>query len=220
MRERRIGISDPVDDTHIAISPDRLKAGQRRVQTKVVVELDGIVGRDRNARAILIVEIVGNWDNGIQSVVAAGELNQHEYPVCFDIAEGLKHGVAGISLHGRVANHKAGSGAAQSHPNKEIAPAPSLMVNLMRPAMGKRTPKAGDTGMRFTHIFQGKILLTVAPLCVASLRVGNDASSTGWKHKQPATKQRSNRVTKNYVSWNCGNCVRYVKKPRRRALAT
>ena len=71
-------IADAVDDGHLARIIQGLDLGQRRVKAEVVVNRQHLVGGDAHGRPVVVVTAVSVGNDGVQVVVAAGELDDDE----------------------------------------------------------------------------------------------------------------------------------------------
>ena len=85
------GIADAVDDRHLAGVVQLLEFGQGRVEAVVVINGQYLVGGDAHGGPVVVVASVAVGYDGVQVVVAAGELDDDE------------DGVFGGGGHGGVA---------------------------------------------------------------------------------------------------------------------
>ena len=72
------GVADAVDDGHLAGVVQRLDFGQGGVEGKMVVDGQGGGGGDAHGGAAVVIAPVGIGDDGIEAIVAAGELDDDE----------------------------------------------------------------------------------------------------------------------------------------------
>ena len=71
-------IADAVDDGHLAGVIQGLDLGQRRVKAELVVDMKDPVSGNPNGGPVVVVTAVGVGNDGVQVVVAAGELDDDE----------------------------------------------------------------------------------------------------------------------------------------------
>ena len=72
------GVADAVDDCHVAAVIDVLQRGHLRVEANLVVNLDDPLFGNAYGRAVVPVQRVAVGDDGIQVVVAPGELEHYQ----------------------------------------------------------------------------------------------------------------------------------------------
>src|SRR5205807_4404406 len=73
-----VGVSDGVEDAHQAGVVELLEAGAARVEAEVVGDLQGGVFGDAEAWADAVIVVVSDGDDGVEAVVAAGELDDDQ----------------------------------------------------------------------------------------------------------------------------------------------
>jgi hypothetical protein len=78
MREIGIGIADALQHRHLPVLPQRLERSERRMQARRVGEHDQLILRDRDLRTQAVVRRIGIRHEGVEPVVAALQLDQHE----------------------------------------------------------------------------------------------------------------------------------------------
>ena len=78
MREIGFGIAHALQHGEPAVLPQRQERRERRMQTGAIGEREDRIARDRDLRPQCVVVEIGVRDDGIEPVVAALELDQHE----------------------------------------------------------------------------------------------------------------------------------------------
>src|SRR5436309_502309 len=73
-----IRVTDTLDSTEMAFVVKRFEAGQFGMESDRIVEFENFFGADAKARASARVVIVGVWNQRIETVVAAGHLQDDE----------------------------------------------------------------------------------------------------------------------------------------------
>ena len=71
-------IADALDDRQRALVIERLQARELRVQADVIVDLQHRVALEGKAGTRGVVGVVRPWNDGIEAVIAAGELHDNE----------------------------------------------------------------------------------------------------------------------------------------------
>ena len=75
MRPVRVRIADTLHDRQVAVLPEPVQVLERGVQADPVVQLEDFPRLDPECRPALVVHVVGVRNDGIQSVIAAGQLD-------------------------------------------------------------------------------------------------------------------------------------------------
>ncbi len=78
MRAVRVWIADALHDRQVAGLPEPVQILECRVQAHVVIQLENLAGLDPERWPALVVHIVGVRDDGVQSVIAAAELEHDQ----------------------------------------------------------------------------------------------------------------------------------------------
>ena len=89
-----VRVADALEDGEVAGVVESAQAGESGIEGDVIGDFEGLVAADADARADEVVGVVGVGDDGIQTVVAAGQLENHEDGAVL-AAGGLEEGVGG-----------------------------------------------------------------------------------------------------------------------------
>ena len=81
MRQIGLRVAHALDDRQLVLLPQGDQTFELRVQTGAAVDAQDIVGLDADRVAQLVVGRVGVGDQGVEPVVAAFELDQHQHAV-------------------------------------------------------------------------------------------------------------------------------------------
>ena len=80
MRALRVRVADALHDRQLPLLPHRPEASHRGVQPDVVVQANDVVPGLAERGPSLVVQVVGIGDDGVEAVIAAGQL-QHDQDV-------------------------------------------------------------------------------------------------------------------------------------------
>ena len=78
MRQVRIGVADALHDCELAGEPYLAQRREGRVQADMGVEVEEALARDREPRPQPRVERIAEGHHGVEAVVAAAQLDEHE----------------------------------------------------------------------------------------------------------------------------------------------
>ena len=78
MRAIRLRIANSLHDRQVAGLPETVQVLECWVQAHAVIQLENLAGLDPERRPALVIHIVGVRDNGVQSVIAAAELEHDQ----------------------------------------------------------------------------------------------------------------------------------------------
>jgi len=73
-----VGIADALDDGGVAIIVEFLEGGEVGVQADVAVDLEDILGIVAESGAGAVVMVIGVGNDGVEAIIAAGELDDDE----------------------------------------------------------------------------------------------------------------------------------------------
>src|SRR6185503_13813808 len=91
--ERRLRISDALDDRELAVVPELLRSAEVLVEPEVLRDRKRLIRLLRKLRPHVAVGLVGERDHGLEAVVTAGELDHDQDLVIDDLL--LLRGVHG-----------------------------------------------------------------------------------------------------------------------------
>ena len=109
VREVGVGIADPLHDGELTLVPAGLETFEVRVQAELIVERQHplILSQGRSS---VVIGAVLKRDHGIESIVAAGQLHQHQDPVAGSrarrIGRGGRHTVGEHGRDRRAGEHR------------------------------------------------------------------------------------------------------------------
>src|SRR5215471_4131329 len=78
VRQARMVVAAPVHDSHPAVFVETLEADHRRMEPERVAHLQNVFRRDANAGASAVIGGIAVWHDGVEAVVAPGELEHDE----------------------------------------------------------------------------------------------------------------------------------------------
>src|SRR6187402_1948754 len=73
------GITDALHDCELAVAPDRQQRLHGRMKAGALVQLQNKIPTDTDARTQGQIIRISEWNDGIQAVVAAVQLDQNQY---------------------------------------------------------------------------------------------------------------------------------------------
>ena len=90
VRQARIRVAATLDDCHVAVLVEALESGERWVEAPVLGDCDRIALLDRNAGPHPVVLVIAVGHHGIESIVAAGEFDNHQCALRMPLAVGVQ----------------------------------------------------------------------------------------------------------------------------------
>src|SRR5262249_26065433 len=81
MRARRIEVADAMHDGELALVPEPLHRREKRRETVVSVETQYLVVTDSDRLPVIAVERIVVWDDRVEIVVAARELDNDQHAI-------------------------------------------------------------------------------------------------------------------------------------------
>ena len=78
MGERRLVVTDTMDDREMAVLVEALEPGHGRLKAEMLVELSQPLLLDANARSGLVVGVVAIGHDRVEPIVAAGQFDDHQ----------------------------------------------------------------------------------------------------------------------------------------------
>ena len=151
VRQALVRVADAVDHAQRPVAPHPLERRERRVQAEVVVHPHRRAGRQRQRRPGVVVQVVADRDDGVEPVVSALKLDQHQHAVSVERGQAAHQaGVLTRAERRRVRRARPeqdrGAGRRQPRPHQEVAPSPGVVVVVVCGARARGRPRGCGSG--------------------------------------------------------------------------
>jgi len=73
-----IRIPDTLNDREFSRIVQRLQTDKPRIQPDIGIKFQNLIRRQRQFRACAVIIVVCEWDDGVQAIVATGQLKDNE----------------------------------------------------------------------------------------------------------------------------------------------